>query len=338
MTAAHGVVDFVRGFGVEVTGLLESVGLSPAVLDNPANRIELSRFCTLFERAADRCGRPDIGLEFGARYRPENLGFLGYLAASAPTLSRAIEEFARYLPQHQQGTFMDIEPCFGDRVGVSYSIVDRSVTERRQDAELSLAVILNLLRAALGNDWTPDEVHFAHAKPGEGARRHEAVFGAPIYFQQNCNRIILPRSLLDRPMPKHDPLLHELILAEFRKLAPTAGNRIDIVSAVQHHIERQLPEGQCGLETVAAACGLTPWTLKRRLHDAGTTFQQLLARTRHTLATRYLVDDEMSVTETALALGYSEVSAFSRAFRQWTGVSARNFAGGHGGDQEPLGA
>ncbi|MEI9851866.1 MAG: AraC family transcriptional regulator [Sphingomonas sp.] len=338
MTAAHGVVDFVRGFGVEVTGLLESVGLSPAVLDNPANRIELSRFCSLFESAADRCGRPDIGLAFGARYRPENLGFLGYLAANAPTLGRALEDFARYLPLHQQGTFMDLEPCFGDRVGVSYSIIDRSVTERRQDAELSLAVILNLLRSALGRDWTPDEVHFAHAKPGEGARRHESVFGAPIYFQQNCNRIILSRALLDQPMPRHDPLLRELILAEFRRLAPTADYRIDIVSAAQHHIERQLPEGQCSLETVAAACDLTPWTLKRRLHDADTTFQQLLARTRHRLASRYLVDYEMSVTETALALGYSEVSAFSRAFRQWTGISARRFAGGRGRGQDPEGA
>jgi AraC-like DNA-binding protein len=334
VTAAHGVVDFVNNFGVEVSGLLASVGLSPAVLANPTNRIELSRFCTLFENAADRCGRPDIGLEFGSRYQPENLGFLGYLAASASTLGHAMDNFARYLPLHQQGTFMDVEPCFGDRVAFSYSIIDRTVIERRQDAELSIAVMINLLRSALGQDWAPDEIHFAHARPAGGIRRHERVFGAPIYFQQNCNRIVLSKALLDQPMPRRDPLLFELIRNEFNKVAPTTGKRIDIVSLVQHHIERQLPEGQCSLETVASACDLTSWTLKRRLNDAGATFQQLLGQTRHRLATRYLVDYEMSVTETAFALGYSEISAFSRAFRQWTGVSARHFSGGRGEEQQ----
>src|SRR5690606_16521430 len=131
---------------------------------------------------------------------------------------QALENFTHYLPLHQQGTFMDVEPCFGDRLSFSYSVIDRSVTERRQDAELSLAVMLNLIRSALGQHWAPDEVHFTHPRPAEGINRHETIFGAPIYFEQDCNRLVFSRSLLDRPMLRQDPLLFQLILAEFKKL------------------------------------------------------------------------------------------------------------------------
>src|SRR5690606_16436679 len=133
------------------------------------------------------------------------------------------------------------------------------------------------------------------------------------YFEQDCNRLVFSRSLLDRPMLRQDPLLFQLILAEFKKLETVTSHQVDIISAAQYHIERQLRESDCTLEHVAAACDFAPWTLKRRLHDLGTNFQQLVADTRHMMALRYLVDHQMSVTETAFALGYSEVSAFSRA-------------------------
>lgn len=326
VTAAHGLIDFVGGHGVGSEELLASVGLSQSILEGSRNKIALSQFCDLLERAAQNSSHGDIGLEFGSRFMPQNLGFIGYLAASAANLGDALQSFSRFLPLHQQGTYMDLEVCFGDRVALSYSIIDCTVTRRRQDAELSLAVMLNLIRSALGATWAPDEVHFAHSRPLEGIRQHEALFKAPVYFQQNCNRLVLPKSAFDAPMPRHDPLLYDLILSEFIRLAPRTGHRIDLISMVQHHIERQLAAGGCDLESVAAACGVAPWTLRRRLHAAGLKFQQIVVETRYRLALGYLHEQEMSVTETALALGYSETSAFSRAFRQWTGIPPTRFA------------
>jgi AraC-like DNA-binding protein len=324
VTAAHGIVDQVRERGLDPDALLVTVGLDSSTLARIDNRIELWQFCDLFELAAERTGAGDFGLDFGARYQPERLGFIGYLAASAATLGDALAGFARYMPYHQQGTIIGLDPCFDDRVGFSYSIVDGRVQTCRQDAELSLAVMLNIVRSALGHDWCPDEVHFAHAQPPGGRRRHEAVFGARLWFDQGCNRLVFPKSTLATPMPKRDPVLHRLILDQFRRMAPPAPAR-DIVALVKHHIGRLLEEGRSDLESVAHACDMAPWTLKRRLHDAGTTHQQLLTEVRRNLAVRCLLERRLSVTETAFALGYSEVSAFSRAFRQWTGLSARDY-------------
>lgn len=318
-------MDFVVGYGANADRLLARAGLSGTMLDGTSNRIALARFCDLFELAATATGRADLGLEFGHSYRPQHLGFIGYLAVSAATLGNALEHFVRYLPLHQQGTAMAVAPHGRDRVAFSYDIIDESVSARRQDAELSLAIMLNLVREALGRTWLPNEVYFAHSAPMSGTRQHDRIFGAPLHFGQPTNQLILPREVLSVRMPRHDPILFDLILQEFGKFEPSGVGRSDILSAARHHIKRLLPEGRCDLEHVARACGVAPWTLKRRLQDVGYTFQKLLAETRYTLAIEYLTDQGMSITDTALAIGYSEVSAFSRAFRQWTGGNARDF-------------
>ena len=273
--------------------------------------------------------RPDIGLEFGESFQPEYLGFVGYLATRARTLGEGLRNFARYLPLHQQATFAALEPCFGDRVGFSYAITDDGIRSRRQDAELSLAVMFNLLSAALGGEWRPDEVHFAHPRPSGGASRHERIFGAPVYFEQGSNSIVFDRRLLDTSMPRRDPILFNLIRTEFEKLDPRTRGGTDPVALARHNVGRLLREGRCQLSSLALLCNMPSWTLKRQLHKSGLTFQHLVAEVRQSLAIDYLVDQRMSITDAALSLGYSEVSAFSRAFRQWTGMSASEYVSRH---------
>jgi AraC-like DNA-binding protein len=326
-SAAHGAVEFFARAGLDPDELLRSINLSRGDLQQPGSEMMLAQYCRMFEIAACRSGRSNLGLEFGSAFRPQYLGYIGYLAVTAPTLGRALRCLADAMPSHQQATFMDLIECDDALAAVSYAIADGSVAERRQDAELSIAVVINLFRQALGSRWAPQEVHFTHARPAT-TRAHDRFFGAPVCFQQDENRVVFFRSALSAPMPHHDPVLHELLAAAIGREKRVRPCSSDLVSCARHHIERLLPQARCSLEEVAAACGVAPWTLKRKLRSQDLSFQQLVTTARRDLALEYLGEQGRPVTEVALALGYSELSAFSRAFRQWTRSTPRDYVRG----------
>jgi AraC-like DNA-binding protein len=98
-----------------------------------------------------------------------------------------------------------------------------------------------------------------------------------------------------------------------------------IVHDVQAQIRTQLAEGEPNLERVSEQLHLTSWTLQRRLGDSGLSFSQLVDKVRRELAQQYLSQAHLPISELALLLGYSEASAFSRAFRRWYGVSPKQW-------------
>src|SRR3546814_5592789 len=86
---------------------------------------------------------------------------------------------------------------------LEYQIVAPDILWRRQDAELSLGMFLNVIREGGGAHWAPEEVHFEHPKP-QIWQEHESAFDAPVYFGQSCNALVFRPALLDRPMPSRD--------------------------------------------------------------------------------------------------------------------------------------
>jgi AraC-like DNA-binding protein len=323
-TAAYGVIEFFQRSGLDPDTVLRSVGLLREELMDPTGEISLLQYYRMFEVAASMAGRSNLGLEFGVNFLPQHLGHLGYLSVTAPTIGRALRCMADKLPFHQQATFLGLETFGSSRLALSYVVVDDSVRERRQDAEFSLTVLMNLLRQALGPGWYPNEVHFSHGRP-DHLRAHERIFGSSIRFDEEANRIVFSKDLLEVSMPRRDDVLHGLLKAEIVRQRKLGGYNTDIIASVRYQIERLLPKGNCELENAASMCGIPPWSLKRKLRARGLSFQDLVLAVRQELAPLYLLKRGMPATQVALCLGYSELSAFSRAFRQWTGVSPRDF-------------
>ena len=131
--------------------------------------------------------------------RPEMLGLIGEIVLAAPTLGSALEHLAIWFPWRQQATETRFVP-WGDRWLLTYRILDGSVIDRRQDAELTMDMFVNILRTCLGPRWTPDMVMFEHPRPAFW-KQHESVFDAEIHWSQPQNAII-PDSKLDALMPQ----------------------------------------------------------------------------------------------------------------------------------------
>jgi AraC-like DNA-binding protein len=321
--AANGVVELIDRYHGDVDSIFGRATIDTDQLDSPFNELNLRQYCMLFEEAAAQTGHDNFGLQFGHDFLPKRLGAIGYIAINSPNVSAGLRNLIRYFPAHQGSSILSLEQD-QDLLWLCYQIIDPRIEGRRQDAELSLGMFTNIFRHALGPGWRPVEVHFEHHRP-DCAAEHQAKFDAPVLFDQKVNALAFRREELDAEMPANDPYLFAVIepfLAERRELRQ---NPEDFVTALRHEIKLRLGDSPPSLERLAASLGLTSTGLRRRLKAFGVGFNDLVRAARQELALRYVADHDMPLTEVALALGYSELSAFSRAFRAWTGMSPQRF-------------
>ncbi|MBS3024958.1 AraC-like transcriptional regulator QhpR [Acidiphilium multivorum] len=316
--AASGVTAFIRGAGADPDLVLGEAGFDPRDLEDPRATVPLARYVAMMERAAARSGDSHFGLRFGQQFQPEALGLIGELALAAPDVGTGLAAFARHFIQHQQNTETRLARE-GRSLRLEYRIVDPRIWSRRQDAELTMGMFANLLRRALGGALEIEEVWFEHPAP-EQAQAHAAAFGAPVFFAATANAISFRAAGLERPMPARDPARFAALAEELRRIGGGGAPR-DLLGAVTSEIRRLLPEGPAGIDRVAASLGLPRWTLQRRLAEHGITYSECIDQVRARLALMYLAEPHLSIAAVAELLGYSEVSAFSRACRRLHGAS-----------------
>ncbi|MCY1422466.1 HTH-type transcriptional regulator VirS [compost metagenome] len=212
----------------------------------------------------------------------------------------------------------------GDCYRFDYQVRHGAIHERRQDAELTMGMAVNLVRHVLGPGWAPRQVAFEHARP-QGWQEHGEVFQADVSFDQRCNSVLIPkRDLVARAMPGSDPMLLMLIKDAIRQLGDS-GNEVSLLDLARQAITAVLHLGEPALDEISQTLGLSEWALQRKLRDCGLSFTQLVDQIRRDLAMAHLKQQTLSVTQLASLLGYSETSAFSRAFKRWFGVSPKQW-------------
>lgn len=235
----------------------------------------------------------------------------------------ALHNMATDFQWHQHHTLTQMVDI-GDCWRLDYQVRHGAILCRRQDAELTLGMFLNVIRYALGKNWAPRAVHFEHPRP-EQWHEHSKVFDAPVWFEQPYNSLIIPKADLVRcSMPEGDTALLMVLRQTIRQLNRTTDNQ-DLIDQTRTQVRLQMMHGEPNLDDVAAKMGLSTWSLQRNLRKEGISFSTLVDKLRCEMATRYMQQNQLSISDMALLLGYSEVSAFSRAFRRWFNISPRQW-------------
>ncbi len=323
MAAAAGLIEFIGTHGGDVDAVFGRCGVAPEMTALPTLQLPLATFCDLFEEAARDTGCDNFGLWFGQQFQPRDLGMWGYAALSSPTLGSALENLVGLFRYQQSSSTMRIVQEDARRVRLDYQIHTPAIVARRQDAELSLGQFVNLIRECCGRTWSPLEIQFEHPQPEEW-RQHETAFGAPVFFGCDSNSIVFDPDLLDRPMPGRDLKLLTM-MQTCLELLGSPERAESLVDQVRGNVRRQLPDGAPTLEEVASALHVAPSVIRRALADEGIGFRQAIDAIRFELAQHYLAQRHLPLNEIALMLGYSELSAFSRAFTRWAGTSPRSY-------------
>lgn len=318
MRAASGLLDAVKAAGADSDQLLQALKLDPSAFSNAEGVISCSLFARLLEEAARVTGDSCFGLHFGERFNVKNIGPLTYAILNSPTVSAADENVSRYLKLYNQAAKVS-RVIEGDRAYLQYVLTGlEGIEVPRQENEYALAIRLNTIRMMVGSQWTPLEVQFAHPAPAE-ISEHLRVFGAPVLFGYATNNIVVDREFLMRQVPSADPRLYGIMKRYLEQILEEMPAEHGVLPAVRRAIAETMRECDPNLGRVAKKLAMSPRTLQRQLKKEGMEFKQLVDSTRRYFAESYLKDGKTTLTEIAFLLGYSEASAFARAFKRWTG-------------------
>lgn len=314
--ALHGLADLVRAAHVDYDELLRRQGLDAALMADPEYRIRFRQYLALLDAAAAATGDDFIGLHLGATQPIQAIGLLGYAHMAAPDVRTQLTNAARYFALHQEGAAIELR-VDGDMALMTYSLFDPQVTLHRHDAESTLALVVCQWRSMTGQPgWTPTSVHFEHPMPGND-RELRRLFGCPVYFSERFDGLRFPTAFLDTPIRSADPSLLAILARYAEDSLARHGDGTTLLGRTRRLIAAALGSGGVTIDEVARHLAMTPRTLQRRLIQQGVQFSDLVDNTRRDLAVQYLRDPRISLTDTAFLVGYSDLTAFHRAFRRW---------------------
>ena len=318
--AANSLLDAIAAAGGDPDRIIASVGLTRPAFSNPEGFIPFVLYARILEEAARSTDDDCFGLHWGASCDPRCIGPLAYVVLNSPTIGTALDNTARYNRVHNEASlwFCTEE---GSRCFIRQSLQRLGAEwpgRCRQSSEGILAGVLGILRMMAGSRWGPREVQFAH-QPPRLASEHIRIFGAPVSFGHETNALIVDREFLDRQVPAADPFLYPTLKRYLDQVLEEMPREDDLMTATRKAVAESMRDGDCLLAVVAKRLAMSPRTLQRSLKDYGTDFKALVDDTRRRFSLNYLKDANHTLTEVAFLLGYSEVSAFNRAFKRWIG-------------------
>ncbi|MFO1157973.1 MAG: AraC family transcriptional regulator [Reyranellaceae bacterium] len=307
--------------GVGLEPILDEVGLPRSLFESPDSLVDIGKAKRLLDLAAARAGCPHLGLLCGQRHRPETIGIAGRLAQNARDVGSALRGLTLNL--HLNGhAFMPSLTVTADTAEFALRLATDLPGPTRPVVDLGMAGAFAIVQAICGPAWTPTGVLLVH-QPGGSRVPYDKFYGVPVQFGSNRNAIVFPAPWLGRRVHGADP--DSLALLE-RELAVIADrNRLPPATATRRALLACIARGDVSVRAVAAASGLHPRALNRRLARERTSVFELLKLVRYQISRDLLENTSLPVTEIAATLGYASTGSFTRAFRLWSGMSPRDW-------------
>jgi AraC-like DNA-binding protein len=315
---AHQLVAELADRGLSTAPLLKELGLSEADLSGENARIPFAKYAALFERAAQFTGENCFGLHFGQTRDIRTAGLIGYVGLTSPNLSDGLDNVCRYFRVYSDALRLRLNKAKASSL-LEWAYRGNDTPEAPQTQEFIAANLMRAIRLGTDRDIMPIRVTFAHPRALD-IDQFEGFFRCPVTFGSRCNAIEMSAADLARPLVTADHRLLDLLRHYCEEaIARQPPETPPLVEQVKRAIADRLASGNASLDGVAAELGMSNRSLSRRLAGLGSSFNSLLDGMRAQLAERYLHESQLSCTEIAFVLGYSDVSSFNHAFKRWTG-------------------
>ncbi len=313
--------NILESYRIDPHPLFLEAGVNPELMKQSGMRYKLNNIKNLWQKASEVIDDPCFGLKAAELWHPSNFSALGYAMLASHSIRTALERMNRYYRVISDEKIMELNDT---EDGLTLTLVSNNSLHDIPDRNITLlAVILNICRINYAEQLAPISVTFTHPEPSCSAKFFE-FFKCPVFFEDPANSLTLSLKSADEILPSSNPKLADLndqVMIEY--LAELDHN--NLAQRVKATILDQLPSGNVTDDSVSRDLFMSARKLQRQLERAGTTFYTLLNETREDLAKKFLKDQNTSISEIAYLLGYSENSAFSRAFKRWTGVSPSQY-------------
>jgi len=316
------LLDVLSRRGVATETLLADTRIEPGCWRDPQARITAQDFEVVATRAMALSGEPWLGWELGASMTLSSHGFLGYAAMSSATLGEALELAVKYF--RTRSTLVQLETFTDGDMAVM------QINELLALGDLAPLIMESLFSSFhfMGEKLVPGldvigELRFSYPEPDYFARMRP-VMPVPVYFDCAYNQMRFPVERMQYPLQFADPRLARMAADQCEQEMAS----IKLPPPLLGQVRRIILGGGGrfpGVEEVAGELHMSARTLKRKLQQLGTSYQEVLDGLRKGLAVEYLTQSEKTVDEIAMTLGYSDASNFARAFRRWTARSPSDY-------------
>lgn len=308
-------------WGVKDDALRDQFGLDLEQLGTMTSHVTIDQFRHLGEVAQTLTQRPDIGLILGkdAEYDESKGGIILSIAVNSPTIRHLLLELEKL-----SFLFKDI---------LTFRVeTENDTCEIRIDyfkaGDMGLPLVefytsgfISVLKYLIGDEFRLMRLAFPYPAPDHINSYHQA-FDTQLIFDQDMTSILFHKKHLDVSIPRPAvPIVKEML----SKIVDTHLEGLNQNSSFQETIRElimtHLPGGEVGIETIARKLNINRGVIYRRLKKENTSYKELLTTTRKQLAKRHLMNPSLTIDMISSMLGYTESSAFKRAFKSWFGVN-----------------
>jgi len=310
--------------GVKPQALARAIGQDAHALDPLPAAIPAHDYASLLDAGAALCADPHFGLHVGEHVRLGTYSAYGLALLACADIGQALAHTERCEPlAHDLGrSQLELEHASSGAMA-HYTWTSHYSQASRHLIESVFAGTRVFGSWLAGRPLAPARVAFAHARAADtDPDEYLRVLGVAPQFGAERHLAVLDGAVLAVPVHNADTQLYPVLRQHAeRLLRERQRSSAGVITDLRAAIVRGLARGRLRLPQVAAALGLSARSLQRRLADAGTSYQAVLDATRYQLALDYLRQDELAQADIALLLGFHEQSAFTHAFRDWSGMN-----------------
>ena len=314
------LVDVMRERGCPVDGVLAAAGLPESALRDHDASVPLSQYVAVIEEAAQTHAIPDLGFLVGEQTTPLEHGVLGYALLSSPTLRDCLNRYVKF--QYLQGPLLTIS--FTE----SGTTAEMKATPRRGRWRMNPTALRYIIQEWLvgWNQWCQligrSGSFFEHVRLGyssDGQRRHyEEHLGCTVSFDNPETTAVFASRRLDLPLSYADESIAALCDVQCERLLEVLQLRAGLVADIHRELANR-PGQVPNMDEMANSLHIGTRTLRRRLKDENSSYQQVVSEFRIAMAKRYLSETSLPANEVAALVGYSDPANLYRIFHRETG-------------------
>jgi AraC-like DNA-binding protein len=318
---ARHVYARMREAGIQVKPLLKKAGLSVEEIEDRDVRLKVRSQIKLLELGAAALRDDFLGFHLARDVDLREIGVLYYVLASSEILNDALRRAVRYSGMTNEGISLKLNSAREVAITLEYVGIERR--SDRHQIEFWLVSLVRLCRQLTNRRLVPRRIKVVHHRKSTPAE-FRSLLGCEIEFGSSVDEIVFPETVNLMPIGSADPYLNDLLtkLCE-DALAHRAPERTTLRSSVENAMAPLLPHGKARATEIARRIGMSHRTLARKLASEGLTFSEISEHLKADLARHYLRDGDLPVSQIAWLLGYREVSAFTHAYKRWTGMTPR---------------
>ncbi len=310
------VLAGLRAAGVDPAPALEAAGLSADDFTDPDQRVPHERVVVLWQRAVELTGDADFGLSCSALIQPGDLGVVEYAFRKSRTLGEGLSRVVRYFRIGHDVARLEVTQL-GDEVQVEHVLPGGRLLPRAA-VDFVLANPVSIVRRATVSAANPRRVYLDYPEP-EDTSLIERHFECELVFSSGKRAVVYDADEMDVPLRESDPGLSAVLDQHAQQVLEQLPQISTLSDRVRAFMAAQLSGGNPDAQAVAAHLRMSVRTLHRKLADEGTSHKLLLDELRRELSHSLLRQPNVSISEVAFLVGFSEPSAFHRAYKRWTG-------------------